>query len=123
MARRTNEADSREIDYADIIYRSNIFILENDSQGNYLGTYRIIEYIERLLHPFQDTKYREDIEKINEIEPVKGMNPNTNKNNQEQWYHNMMLAKHTALIDLAFRNGYLGNKKRIAMDHMENENE
>jgi hypothetical protein len=123
MARRSSEVNSREVDYADLIYRSNIFILENDSLGNYTGTYRIIDYIDRLLNPFKDTQYKRDIEKIIDEEPVKGINPNTTKRNNEEWYHKMMMAKHTALIDLAFRNGYLGNKKRISLDNIEEEHE
>jgi hypothetical protein len=112
MARRAvTEGDSRELDFSDLIYRSNIFILENDTFGNLQASYRAIDYLERLLAPFQDPQYMKDIEQISKLESKRGRNQNEVSQNKETHVKLIMDLKHEALMRLAFRNGYLGNKK------------
>ena len=112
MARRaTTEGDSRELDFSDLIYRSNIFILENDTFGNLQASYRAIDYMERLLSPFRDSQYMNDVEKIAKLESKVGRNQNEVMQNKEAHLKTIMDMKHEALMGLAFRNGYLGNKK------------
>jgi len=112
MARRAiSEGDSRELDFGDLIYRSNIFILENDTFGNLQASYRAIDYLERLLTPFRDPQYMRDIEKIAKLQAKGGRNQNEVAQNKEAHLKKVMDLKHEALMGLAFRNGYLGNKK------------
>ncbi|WP_214044722.1 hypothetical protein [Methanomethylovorans sp.] len=88
--------------------------MENDSRSNYPASFDLINYMERILKPFMDERYKADIEDINRVEKPQGITPIQIQNNRRAYDKKTMDMKHEALMCLAFRNGFLGNKKTQA---------
>ncbi len=109
--RVNNESSSMSIDFSDLIYRCNMFIMENDSNGNNPASYDLIDYMERILAPFKDPKYKEDLQAMESIEKPRGRTANEQAVLKARYLKKIMDMKHEALMCLAFRNGFLGNKK------------
>lgn len=114
VRRNTNDGDALSLDFSDLIYRSNLRIMENEAFGNYGAKFDIIEYLDRILAPFRDAKYLDDMDSISKTKKPTGNTPQAISNAEKVYAEMLMNKKHEALMCLAYRNGFLGNKKTQA---------
>ena len=116
MARIKSTEESGEIDLSDLIYRANIFILENDTFGNLQASYRSIAFMDRILSHLRDKQYYTDMDHIAQTFKLHpGKTQAETAAIQERKLKQMMDMKHECLMGLAFRNGKLGHKKTRSM--------
>jgi hypothetical protein len=104
---KTHDSE-RELSIPDMVYRANMFIMENMSIGNYPAAYTQIEFLENAIDPFKDKKYYIDYENILKIKMPRGNTPMERKRIYDEYQRVTMGARHRALMNLAFRQGWLG---------------
>lgn len=111
VRRNTNDGDALSLDFSDLIYRSNLLIMENEAFGNQGAKYDVIEYMERILAPFRDKPYNDEMSEISKIRIPDSKTPQAASIAEKMHVSKIMNKKHEALMCLAYRNGFLGNKK------------
>ena len=109
------ESESIGLDLSDLVYRCNIFVLENDTFGNKTASFEAINCLERFLNPYLDKAYAADIENLSNIKKPEGRTPNEKKVLHDRYLQAFMYGKHEALQRLAYRRGFLPATKNQAL--------
>jgi len=104
--------DGMELDFNDLIYRTNVFIMQNDSNMLYESTYSLIDYLERILTPYHDDAYIKRIDEISKRDIPTSKTAAQERVNIDRFKHDYMMDKHAALMRLAFRCGFLPTPKK-----------
>jgi|GEM_PF-2919167 len=121
MAKRNAiDGETLNLDFSDLIYRSNLLIMENEAFGNQGAKFDVIEYMDRILAPFRDPQYKQDMDNIGKMKAPEGSTPQAISIAERAHSTKIMNKKHEALMCLAYRNGFLGNKKaakHTGIDH------
>lgn len=85
--------------------------MQNEAYGNQGAKYDVIEYMDRILAPFRDPQYKQDMDNIEKMKAPEGSTPQAISIAERVYSAKIMNKKHEALMCLAYRNGFLGNKK------------
>lgn len=104
------KADSSSIqvtDYASLIWQLNMSIIQCNVYGNRDAIPSLVENLETLLHPYVDSKYKSDIEKIYQDKIEKGRTPQETGFKVSTMREKRLLKIHRALMDLAHRKKFL----------------
>lgn len=113
------ESEEATMDFSGLIFRACFTIMQNEAYGNKAAVYDIINYFGIIMHPFQDDMYKQAIENLSKIEKPKAKTANDIKLIEEKTTHDFMYGKYEALMDLAYRRGFLPATKN---QHMKGDN-
>ncbi|WP_321417257.1 hypothetical protein [uncultured Methanomethylovorans sp.] len=101
------DSEEATMDFSGLVFRACFTIMQNEAYGNKRAVYDIINYLGTIMHPFQDKQYNETIEELANAEKPKGKTANDVRIIEEKYTHNFMYGKYEALMDLAYRRGFL----------------
>jgi hypothetical protein len=94
------------VNFTDLILQINFFIIQNAAFGNHGAIAELVEQLDIMMEPYQDTKYKDYLKNIK----VDDSNPNTpNEKRQIQINNKMLLIneRHRELMKLAYRKQFL----------------
>lgn len=103
--------EEQRLSMPDIVYRTLMFISENASVSNYEAVNQLIENLEDNMAPFIDKPYRKDMEAIAQLPKTKANCSSKRAFIAAEHSKKVYRMKHQALVRLAFRLGWLGNKQ------------
>jgi hypothetical protein len=95
--------------------------MQNEAFGNQGAKYDVIEYMDRILAPFRDVQYKRDMDNIAKVKAPEGNTSQAIAIAEKAYSAKIMNKRHEALMCLAYRNGFLGNKKtpnHTGIDHI-----
>jgi hypothetical protein len=90
--------------------------MESIVYGNNAAIPPLVDHLETLLYPYIDSKYREEVETIDEMEVPEGDTPNEQKHNLMVTRQKQMVLTHRSLMALAYRNRLLPATASTASD-------
>ena len=106
------ESEEATMDFSGLVFRACFTIMQNEAYGNKRAVYDVINYLGTIMHPFQDKQYNEAIETLANIEKPKGKTANDIRVIEDKHTHDFMYGKYEALMDLAYRRGFLPATKK-----------
>lgn len=108
MGSYSKDSSSLQVaDYAGLIWHANISILDAIKFRNTDVIPESVDFLETLLCPFADERYRTDKAIIDAIKPEPGATPNEIKRNHATANAKKVLETHRALMRLAYRKKFL----------------
>jgi hypothetical protein len=109
------ESEEASMDFSGLIFRACFTIMQNEAYGNKPAVYEIINYLGTIMHPFQDKQYKDTIDELANKEKPKGKTANEVHIIEERFTNEFMYGKYEALMDLAYRRGFLPATKNQKM--------
>lgn len=94
-------------DYAGLIWKVNVAIVDCNVYGNYSAIPGLVDNLETILYPHFDPQYKKEIEIINKIKPRAASTMRSKRASLNELNNKKMLLTHRALMDLAYRKHFL----------------
>ena len=112
MHRSIKDTSSLQVaDYASLLWNINQGISESLTFGNHRAVPELVAHLNRMLSPYRDEKYYDEIKKLESIKPEKSNTAIGDSNNYRIYEIKRVNLLHEILLRLAYRKGFLPASK------------